>query len=392
MHRPSLPRTRRRGSACRFLTGAGALLPVLLVFSACATVQRPQFTELLWPAPPETPRIKFVGLLRNQNDLGKSTGDLFMEALLGSQKPSDSLDWPMGVALSRDGKRLYVADQGKASVIIFDFEARRVSLLGGELHRFKAPFGIAVDDEDNVYVVDTEQRLIRVFSPGGVFLRNITHKGLERPTGIAIDSIRRRIYVADSSSLDSYNHVIWIFGVDGMFIDAIGGRGTEEEKFFFPTYLAFDGDGNLYVSDTMNARVQVFSPEGRHIKTFGQRGDALGMFNRPKGVALDTFGNVYVVDSGWSSVQIFNQRREVLLFFGGAGQFPGLLYSPTAIAIDKDNRIYVADPFNKRVSIYQLINTKAEDSFVTVSPRPEKGDNLSERPAVIQLPTSAQNQ
>jgi DNA-binding beta-propeller fold protein YncE len=317
---------------------------------------------------------------------------MFMEALLGSKKPSDSLDWPMGVALSRDGQRLYVADQGRQSVMVFDFGARRVSLLGGELQGFKAPFGIAVDDKDNVYVVDTGQRLIQIFGPGGVFLRNITHQGLERPTGIAIDSIRGRIYVADSSSLGSDNHVVWIFGMDGTFMDAIGGRGTQEEKFFFPTYLALDGEGNLYVSDTMNARVQVFSPEGRHMKTFGQRGDALGMFNRPKGVALDTFGNVYVVDSGWSSVQIFNQRREVLLFFGGAGQFPGLLYSPTAIAIDKDNRIYVADPFNKRVSIYQLINTRAEDSFVTVAPPPEKGGNLGQGAKAIQSLTTTRTQ
>ncbi len=374
---PWLRRPRGSGSPYRFIPAASALLPVLLVLAACATVQRPTFTELLWPEPPLTPRIKFVGLLRNQDDLGKSGGELFAEALLG-KKVTESLSQPMGVAPSRDGTRLYVTDYAKPGVLIFDFATRRVSFLGGEAHGFKSPLGIAVDDQDNVYVVDSTSRLVRVFDSRGEFVRNVTHEGLERPTGIVIDPVRRRIYVADSASRNSDNHMIRLFDLDGNYVKAFGGSGSEEGKFFFPTYLALDDKGNLYVTDTMNARVQVFDPEGRHLKTFGQRGDAFGMFDKPKGVAVDAFGNVYVVDSGWSNIQIFNQRGDVLLFFGGRGRFPGLLFNPTGIAIDKDNRIYVADAFNGRISIYELINTKAEDSFVTLPPRPEKGGDPAE--------------
>lgn len=372
MHPRLLLRTGCRGSPGRFLKGACALLPVLLVFSACATVQRPQFAELLWPEPPLTPRIKFVGLLRSGDDLEKSAGVLFAEALLG-KRATEALSQPMGVAPSQDGTRLYVADYAKRGVFIFDFAARRVSLLGGETHAFRSPFGIAVDDKDNVYVVDSLPRLIRVFDPRGNFLRNITDGSLERPTGIAIDPVRRRIYVADSSRLTSDHHVIRIFDLEGNYLKAFGGRGAGEGKFFFPTYLALDGQGNLYVTDTMNARVQAFDPEGRHLRTFGQRGDAIGMFDKPKGVAVDTFGNVYVVDSAWSNVQIFNERGETLLFFGGRGRYAGLLFNPTGIAIAKDNRIYVADAFNGRVGIYQLINTEAKDSFVGLPPRAEQG-------------------
>ena len=119
--------------------------------------------------------------------------------------------------------------------------------------------------------------------------------------------------------------------------------------------------------------MQEFDPDGRYLKTFGKHGDAFGMFDKPKGVALDTFGNVYVVDAAWSNVQIFNQKGQVLLFFGGRGRFPGLLFNPTGIATDRDNRIYVADAFNARVSIYQLINTRAEDSLGPL-PTQEGGD------------------
>lgn len=354
---------------------AGATTVLLLLLAGCATVEPPGAKVLLWPEPPLTPRVKFVGLLRSQDDLGRSAGELFTEALLGRKKLPDSLERPMGLAVSRDGTRLYVTDYASASVYVFDFERRRASRFGDERHGFKYPYGVAVDDRDNVYVADSGSKLVRVFDRDGKFLRDIVHDLLERPTGIAIDSIRRRIYVIDSSYLKSHNHMLHALDMDngGECIRHFGGRGGGAKEFFFPTNVAVDALGNVYVTDTFNSRVQVFDHEGNHLKTIGERGDAFGMFDKPKGVALDAFGNVYVVDSGWSNVQIFNQRGQVLLFFGGRGGYPGLLTNPTGITIDRNNRIYVADAFNRRVVIYELINTKAEDSFVAVPPSAEKG-------------------
>ncbi len=346
---------------------------LLLVLVGCASVDKPRFTELLWPPPPLTPRIKFVGTLRNQDDFKKGAGKRLLEALAGKKKDDNLFRQPMALAPSHDGERLYVSDYIRRSVTVFDFAERRVWFLDSSVYPIKRPFGIAVDERENVYVVDSEQKLVRVFDAKGKFLRDITHKSLERPTGIAIDPGRRRIYLADSSTRTSENHVIHVFDLDGTYLKAFGGRGREEGKLYFPTYLALDGMGNIYVTDTLNARVQAFDPEGKHLKTFGERGDSFGMFDRPKGVALDTFGNLYVVDSTWSNVQIFNPKEQILLYFAGRGRIPGLLYNPTGIAIDKDNRIYIADAFNARVAIYQLINTKAEDSFLATTPQPGKG-------------------
>src|SRR5574341_1393158 len=118
-----LPMLTRRATCLRATRLASAGL--LVALAGCAAIEKPQFKELLWPEPPLTPRIKFVGLLRNQGDLGKSAGELFVEALLG-QKPPESLQQPMGVAPSRDGKRLYIADYAKPAVFVVDFEARRL--------------------------------------------------------------------------------------------------------------------------------------------------------------------------------------------------------------------------------------------------------------------------
>ena len=62
----------------------------------------------------------------------------------------------------------------------------------------------------------------------------------------------------------------------------------------------------------------------------------------------------------------------MLLTFAGTGLYPGLLLNPTAIAIDKQNQIYVSNYLARRVDVYRLINTTADDSFVKEAKTPEK--------------------
>jgi DNA-binding beta-propeller fold protein YncE len=338
-----------------------------LAVAACATVPpAPETPRLVWPPPPAPPRIEFVQSLATGEDLGseRSAGRRLLDLLGGSPPTVDRLVEPMGIAVSDDGARVYVADHLQLAVFVFDLAGRRVSRLGQE--PLGRPLGLAIDGDGRVWVVEQARRGVSVFAPDGRRLGFIGHPTLERPAGIALDRGRRRLYVADAGTLGSAAHTVKVFDWDGALLGAIGrDKGDGPGQFLFPTYVAVDRDGRLYVTDTLNARVQVFDPDGRYLATIGERGTAWGMFDTPKGVALDAFGNVYVVDSGWSNVQIFNQRRQVLLFFGGRGPLPGMLKNPTAIAIDRDNRIYVADHLNHRVEVYRLVNTTAEDSFLS---------------------------
>ena len=220
----------------------------------------------------------------------------------------------------------------------------------------------------NLYVVEQEKKGVTVFDPAGKPLRFISDPSLQRPTGIAIDRQRRKIYVVDTSHTKSADHSVKIFNLDGKFLGRLGkGKGAGPGYFMFPTYATLDAKGNVYVTDTLNSRVEMFDPEGNYLKSFGKRGDGWGMFDKPKGVALDSFGNLYVADSGWSNVQIFNSKGQILLFFGGRGPIPGMLKNPTAVTIDRQNKIYVADYINHRVDEYELVNTKAADSFASAT-------------------------
>jgi len=355
------------------LVVAAGLVATMFLSGCPARKSGMELIPLMWPEPPETPRIRFVTAFASERDLksGLDVGKFLQDVVIGKPPPVWHLYAPMGLAVSND-KRVYVADYGQSMVYIFDLERNRVTTIG-EDGGFGKPTDVAVDARGEVYVLDQPSNAVVVLDADGNLLRGMALEHVIRPTGIAIDDQRGRMYVVDSSKKDSTEHYVRVYDKQsGAFIRNIGnGRGFEEGNLYFPTFVAVDSTGNIYVSDTMNSRVVKFDPEGNFLMTFGKRGDQFGEFDKPKGVALDTFGNLYVVDSSWSNVQIFNQRGQVLLFFGGRSRYPGMLENPTGIDIDGNNTIYVADTFNRRVNVYQLVNTTAEDSFLRL-PEPSE--------------------
>ncbi len=351
--------------------------------AGCATGPAQEEPRLVWPPPPETARIEFLRSIVSEEDIRKDTTatQKVLNWLSGVKPPPTRIVEPMGIAVSDDGQRLYVSNAARSEVFAFDFRLKTFSQIGP----LARPLALAIDAQGQLYVVEQGKKQIGVFDPAGNRVRSITHPDLVRPSGIALDRARARIYLADSGR-GGRGHDIKVFDLDGALIDTIGkGYGSAPGQFRFPTYLTVDADGNLYVTDTLNARVQVFDRDGKYVKKFGKRGTGFGMFDKPKGVALDSFGNVYVADSGWSNVQIFNQQGQVLLFFGGPGNLPGWLKNPSALAIDASNNIYVADYVNHRINIYRLVNTTAEDSFLTPPAAGQGSDEVKPKQAGAQI-------
>jgi DNA-binding beta-propeller fold protein YncE len=304
-----------------------------------------------------------VRSIYGEEDLKKDT--TFTQSLVafltGEVMPVNRVAYPVGLATSDDADRLYVSDMLQQAVYIFDFKKQ----VFFKLVDVGIPAGIALDAEEKLYVVDTATKTILVFGPDHQRVHEFADPALSRPTGIAIDKTNRRIYVVDTGSREAPEHNVKIYDLQGKRLGALGGKpGGDFGQFLYPTYVTVDSSGNVYVSDTLNARVQKFDANGKHVYTYGQMGTSWGEFDKPKGVAIDGFGNLYVVDSGWSNVQIFNERGQILLFFGGRGPLPGMLKNPLSIAIDKNNRIYVGDYLNHRVEVYELVNTTASDSFL----------------------------
>ncbi|HEY0845487.1 MAG TPA: 6-bladed beta-propeller [Noviherbaspirillum sp.] len=318
----------------------------------------PENTVRVWPAPPETPRFRYVGQLIGEENFVAESGNLsggqqllsWLVGLFDGAEEKLVLKRPQTGMVDSRG-RVYVSDVSNQAVFVFDQAGGRLLLMthAEEGRTFVTPIGIAEGANGEILVADAElgrvYRLDAEGNPLGSFGKDI----LIRPTGLARDAQRGRIYVADTHA-----HDVKVFDDEGRLVDAIGHRGEEEGSLNYPTHLAF-ADDKLFVTDGMNARVQVFDLQGRPIATIGQRGIYFGNLTRPKGVTVDTAGNVYVVESFYDNLLVFNSEGHFLMPIGGTGKEIGQFYLPSGVWSDRENRIYVADMFNGRVVIFQLI-------------------------------------
>jgi DNA-binding beta-propeller fold protein YncE len=350
---------------------AGALL-------ACA--HAPPKPPLEWPAPPDKARIRFVTAFQAEEDLERGRWADLMRTVLGGSS-STRIEHPMGLAISDDGERLYIADLRGSQVYVADFKAKKLRPFASD-DAFNQPCNVALDAQENVYVSETKASRIVVFSKDGKRLRTFG-KEMERPTGLAIDRARGIVYAADTSRSRSENHRVFAYTLEGQLIREIGkGRGTDDGQFNFPSYLAIDAAGNLYVNDAMNFRIQVFDPEGRFVRAYGSPGDTIGSLARTKGIAFDSFGNLYAADGEHSVVQIFTKDFVPLMYFGGKGNIVEHFDIPSAIAIDqKRNRIYVGNEILARVNVYDLVNTTAGEALESPATPPP--------PAPVAAPAAA---
>lgn len=312
----------------------------------------------VWPEPPEVPRYTYVGDLTGEQNFGKGDRKLqkgikkFWAVVAGigfSPEKLVQLQRPQGVAVDLDG-RVYVTDVSRQAIFVFDENAGNIELWGdwGKSAVLSSPIGIAVMAE-SIWVADSVWGELFRFNLDGELVARLGGSVLKRPTGLAVDSERGRIYVADTESDN-----IKVFDESGQLVDVIGEPGEGEGQFNAPTYMAFNR-GRLYVSDTLNARVQVFGRQGEFIREVGQRGLYIGDLIRPKGVALDSEENLYVIESYYDHLLVFDDTGNLLLPIGGSGHAAGQFFQPAGIAVDNHNRIFIADMLNGRVAVYQYL-------------------------------------
>jgi DNA-binding beta-propeller fold protein YncE len=125
-----------------------------------------------------------------------------------------------------------------------------------------------------------------------------------------------------------------------------GGFGSGQGEFKYPSGVAVDQAGNVYVADQLNHRVQKFTASGGFVDEWGGLGSGDGEFIRPMGIAVDSSGVVYVTDAGNHRVQRFSSSGAFLGAWGSkwgtSGAAPSF-HTPTAIAVDASGNLLVVD-------------------------------------------------
>lgn len=359
MHRPRMKPQRRSTERehQRLLSLCLCASVVLPPLSGCAAAARDVFPTLfppiVWPAPPDTPRVRYVGELRGEDSLGvPPRGLAALGEVLAGPRPKAAFVRPCAVAVA--GEVVFVADTGLAGVHRLDLAQRTYALLrGAPGERLKAPIDVAIVGE-RVVVADRGRAALEWFDVSGAWRRTERHPELAAPVAVAWDDARTTLWLADAAA-----HALFAARDGAALVKAAGGRGAGPGEFNFPCAVA-PGRDAVFVADSMNFRVQVLDAGGRPVAAFGRKGDAAGDFALPRDVAVDSEGHVYVLDNQFENVQIFDAQGRLLLAFGRGGRGPGEFSLPSGITIDALDRIWIADSYNRRVQVFQYLAQGAE--------------------------------
>jgi len=232
--------------------------------------------------------------------------------LLSWQMPETDIGKPKGMIKDCEGN-VIVVEPHYSRLNHFDRQGKLLAQWGENgtnISKLQFPRAAAVNSRGDIYVSEygLVERIQRFTHHGTNFIQAFGSPGtaigqLNRAEGLGIGP-DDRLYVADSC-----NHRVQIFSADGKFLSAFGKAGSGKGEMSYPYDVRIDGEGNRFVCEFGNSRVQVFDAEGRTIEVLGGAGAEPGEMNNPWAIALDSRGNLYVADSANHRVQKFIRRE-----------------------------------------------------------------------------------
>jgi uncharacterized protein (TIGR03437 family) len=256
------------------------------------------------------------------------------------------------------------------------------SALTAELH---TPTDVAVDKNFNIYIADSANAAIREVTYTTGIITTIagnasigdtgdtgpaTSASLVTPYAITVDSSGNVYFVENGDSVirKVTPSNMYIYRVAGNGIAGFSGDGSAATKaqFNFPTGMALDSSGNIYVADSLNNRIRKIT--GATVSTIGGNGvlsysgdggpASSAQLNTPQAVAVDSSGNFYFADTVNNVVRKVTASGAISTIagngtqgFGGDGgaATAAQFNKPQGIAVDSSGNIYVADTQNARV-------------------------------------------
>ena len=329
---------------------------------------------------------------------------------------------PMGIATDGSGN-LYVADANNNKIRKIVIATGVVTTLAGSTTAgsadgtgaaasFNAPIGIATDGSGNLYVADHADNKIRKIVIATSVVTTLAGSGswgsddgtgaaasFSFPAGIASDG-SGNLYVADSDNNEIRKIVIATGVVTTLAGSTTAGSadGTgAAASFNWPTGVATDGSGNLYVVDQDNQEIRkiviatgvVTTIAGSTVSGSADGTGSAASFSYPYGVAADPNGNLYVGDFNNNKIRKIVIATGVVTTLAGSGTIgssdgtgaAASFYYPSGVATDGNGNLYVADAYNNEIrkidmSSVGINDASAAHSMVSVYPNPAT-NNLS---------------
>lgn len=253
------------------------------------------------------------------------------------------------------------------------------------------PVGLAVDASGNKFIADVYSQAIWRVTPAGIMNRYAgqaylpgklgvggpaTAAGLNSPEGVAVDG-SGNLYIADTNN----HRICKVTASTGILTVVVGSSSSPRPGFIgdgglataaqlrYPSAIAVDSAGNLYVADTANHRIRKVTASSGIITTIVGNGTAASTgdgaaataasVNGPKGLDLDAAGNIYVADTGGSRIRKVTVSSGVITTIAGNGTagYAGdggnptaaMLNTPQGVAVSDGGEVFIADTDNHRI-------------------------------------------
>ncbi len=236
-----------------------------------------------------------------------------------------------------------------------------------------APTAVATDNSGNIYVAESINNRLLVYSQGGDY--HTTLLGLRTPICVFVDSAGL-VYIGNKLDRN-----VQVFDQN---LSPLLKLGAGNGEFLQPNDIAVDRSGNIYVADFDGDEIKVFNPVvidgsgnasgGDLYRVIGEYGSGDGEFNKPSSIEIVERNNgaiyeeIYVLDRqetlddsdqtiDGARIQVLEMDGSYIRGFSKYGMEVGEMFRPQHLAVDNEDRIYVTDTFWNLVLVYDDIGT-----------------------------------
>jgi len=279
--------------------------------------------------------------------LGKGGSMLTLQPLPGSARPLvdaagslGGLQAAIGVAIDSED-RVYILDGSTCTVKRFDRCLQQfvtLPCLGGTgtaPRQLASPHGMAISSRDDLYIADTGNYRVQVFSVKGLALRAIWEPLLVQQSakGISVSTAVPKIMWPTTGS-------------------DCGPSFVYPPQTWQPWDIAIARTGWSYVTDYANGLIHVFDPAGCWRRAFTGAGPSRPQLVKPTRLAIDREGRIYVLQEGQSYVVVLDGQGKYL----GQVTEPDTIrgrFCPVAVAVDVNGNLCLSDCMTRQVYFYQ---------------------------------------
>jgi len=174
-------------------------------------------------------------------------------------------------------------------------------------------------------------------------------RGFYYPVDVAVAPDDKLFVLGRGHDGDTHGVQILKCDIESEYYGIFASHGVDDGQFIWPTSIAIDGNGLIYVTDEHLNRISIFDQESKFIKKWDASGDDEIDISKPAGIAIDSENFVWIVDNQESSVKKFSPDGKCLLKFGNQGTGPGDFQMPWGITVSSAGEIYIADWGNNRI-------------------------------------------